>query len=193
MKMSPRERTIALLTLLVLVVLGADRLVLTPLQRGRDAVAAQSRQTAKELDRATTLFASRKETAAEWRQMLQAGLMYTPAEAESHVLHAVRDWSRSSGLLLASLQPEKATPAGEFSELSFQATGEGGMKSVAGFLWAVETSPLPLRVTEVHIGTRKEGADDLSLQLRISALCLAAGAGAKQAAPAPREEARSHG
>ena len=47
------------------------------------------------------------------------------------------------------------------------------MRAVTGFLWRLENASFPVRVAELQIGTRKEGADDLSLQLRISALCRA--------------------
>ena len=63
---------------------------------------------------------------------------------------------------------------GELQEITFLAAGTGPMSAVAGFLWRLESSPLPVRVADLQLGTRKEGADDLSLQVRISALCQAA-------------------
>ena len=48
----------------------------------------------------------------------------------------------------------------------------------ARLLWQVETTGLPLRVHEMQLGARKEGTDDLSLQLKASTLYLGADAGA---------------
>ena len=110
----------------------------------------------------------------EWKEMLQAGLKRDVSEAESQVLHAVRNWSQESGLALASLKPERVARDGELQEIMFRVAGPGSMRSVSRFLWQLQTAALPLKVEELQLGSRKEGADDLSLQLRISALYLAA-------------------
>ena len=53
----------------------------------------------------------------------------------------------------------------------FSVSGAGSMRAVAGFLWRLESSPLPVRLTELQLGARREGTDDLNLQVRLSALC----------------------
>ena len=87
----------------------------------------------------------------------------------------VRDWSQEARLSLSSLRPERMKDKGELQEITFRTSGTGPMSAVTGFLWRLESSPLPIRVMELQLGTRKEGTDDLSLQLRISALCQSAG------------------
>jgi hypothetical protein len=59
------------------------------------------------------------------------------------------------------------------------------MEAVARLLWRMETTELPLRISEVQIGSRRDGADDLSLQLMASTLYLEPQA----AAPARAETA----
>lgn len=174
MILSRRERYIALATLIVLALLGLDRFLLTPLQQRRADMAAQEQHIMDGLERARALFGRSQQLESEWRQMLDAGLRFGPTEAESKVLHAIREWSQEAGLSLSSLRPDKATDVGGLREITFRAAGQGGMAAVAGFLWRLETSPLPVRLTELHLGARKEGTDDLSLQVSISALCQAA-------------------
>jgi hypothetical protein len=48
--------------------------------------------------------------------------------------------------------------------------GTGNMRAVARFLYLAETTTLPLRIRELQIGSRKEGTDDLSVQLKLSTL-----------------------
>ncbi len=48
------------------------------------------------------------------------------------------------------------------------------MSAVGPFLWRLETTPLPLRIKELQLGSRRDGEDDLSLTLTVSALYLAA-------------------
>ena len=175
MVLSKRERYIVAATLIVLAILALDRFVLTPAQARKAAMEAQTQQALTEIERARVLFARRKKLAPTWRGLLDAGLKSGPAEAESRVLHAVRDWSQEARLSLSSLRPERMADKGELREISFRASGTGPMSAVAGFLWRLENASFPIRVTELQLGTRKEGADDLSLQLRISALCQAPG------------------
>ena len=172
MVLSKRERYIALATVIAVAILALDRLVLTPLQERRAAVQGEEQRVLADLERARVLFARKKRLWPKWQEMLDAGLKSGPEEAVSRVLHAVRNWSQEAGFTLSSLRPERATPKGELQEIIFQASGTGPMRGVARFLWRLESSSLPIRITDLQLGTRKEGTDDLSLQLRISALCL---------------------
>jgi len=171
--LSKRERYIVAATLIVLAILVLDRLVLIPAQDRKATIEEQTQQALTEPERARVLFARRKKRGPRWRGILDAGLKSGPAETESRVLHAVRDWSQEAHLSLSSLRPERMTDKGELREVTFRASGTGPMSAVAGFLWRLENASFPIRVTELQLGTRKEGTDDLSLQLRISALCQA--------------------
>jgi hypothetical protein len=46
------------------------------------------------------------------------------------------------------------------------------MRSLAQFLYQVETTSLPLQVKDLQISSRREGEDDMSLQVGISAIYL---------------------
>ncbi len=197
MILSKRERYIALATLLVFGVLGLDRLVLTPVRGRRQAMLEQRQQVVAQLERARALFDERHRVTEEWEAMLAAGLAQSSTEVESRLLHAVRDWAEQSGLTLTSVRPERAREVGGLQELTFHTSGEGGMSAVAGFLWRLETSPFPVRPAELQVAARKEGEDELSVQVRISALCQPSAAEqsgtpqGREAGP-PRQEARVH-
>ena len=174
MVLSKRERYIALTTALVLAMLLLDRVVLTPLHKRRVVLEEQTQTALSRMEYAGALMDRRKQLAPRWREMVEGGLKSSSAEAESQVLHAVRDWSQEARLSLSSLRPERTERKEEgLEEITFRASGTGSMSAVAGFLWRLESSALPVRVSELQLGTRKEGTDDLSLQLRISALCMA--------------------
>jgi len=166
-----RERYIAIAMLAVLVVLLLDRLALTPLQNRSEAMAAERQRVQAGIDSGRVLLERRRQLSSESQRLLDAGLDRLPAEAESKVLHAVRNWSQEAGFALSSLRPERVAKKGGLQEITFQASGTGSMNAVAEFLWRLEGSSLPVRVAELQLGTRKEGTDDLTLQLRISALC----------------------
>ena len=174
MVLSKRERYIALTTATVLALLLADRVLFTPLHKRRVALDEQTQTALSRLEYAGVIMDRRKQLASKWREMVEGGMKWSSAETESLVLHAVRDWSQEARLSLSSLRPERTERKEEgLEEITFRASGTGSMSAVANFLWRLESSALPVRVSELQLGTRKEGTDDLSLQLRISALCMA--------------------
>ncbi|HUT56433.1 MAG TPA: hypothetical protein VNA25_01010 [Phycisphaerae bacterium] len=170
MILSRRERLIMAATLIAGVALVLDRYAVTPLLDARDAAEAQKQGLLDEMDRARGLLAHERRLSPEWRAMTAAGLRRDPTEAESQVLHAVGDWAREAGLRLSSLKPDRVPAKKHLQEINFQATGTGSMNAVARFLWRVETAGIPIRLKELQLGSRKEGTDDLTLQLRLSTI-----------------------
>lgn len=181
MVVSKRERCLATAVVLVVAVFVLDRFLLTPFMNLQAQDEADKQSALGEMERATSLFALQGKLRPEWDQMLAGGLKRDAFEAESQVLRAVRNWSQEAGLALSSVKPERVALEGDFQEIIFQAAGTGPMKAVARFLWLVETTSLPLRIEDLQLGSRTEGRDDLSLQLRISTLYLAAEAGPSMA------------
>jgi len=170
--LSKRERYIVAVTIIAVSMLVLDRYALTPLLERRARIEAEKQDLVRQMESAKNQFARRRQIEQKWQDMLAAGLKRDASEAESQVLHAVRNWSQESGLTLSSVKPERVAREGDLREVTFQAAGTGSMRSVAQFLWRLETASLPLKVKEMQLGSRKEGSDDLSLQLRISALYL---------------------
>jgi hypothetical protein len=170
MILSQRERYLLGATIIALVILAAYYYVLTPLwdqwynlADRRDQLQAKTEQAGLVLSRAARI-------APKWKEMQEAGLKADPAEAESRVLHAIRDWAADAGLSLSLLKPDRSAGKTVLPVISFQAAGTGPMSAVSKFLWRVENADMPLRVTEVQLASRKEGTDNLSVQLRLSTL-----------------------
>jgi hypothetical protein len=168
MVLSRRERYVLIGTLVAVGALAADRLVMSPLLNRVNETQARRDNLLSELERAKTLLSYRHDLAPRWRQMVQTGMKNDPAEAESQVLHAIRDWAEESGLSLSLLKPDRLTEKTRLPEIGFQASGTGTMNGVARFLWRARTASIPIKVAEVQISARKEGTDDLSFQLRLS-------------------------
>ena len=168
MILSKRERLIIAVAAIVVALLVLNYYVVTPLLDARAAAEARKEHMLGEMDRAAQLLALERRVAPQWKEMTATGLKRDPAEAERQILHAVQNWFREAGLKLASLKPERLTEKKTLQEISVQATGTGSMNAVARFLWQVETAKVPIRVKELQLGTRKEGTDDLTLQLRFS-------------------------
>jgi hypothetical protein len=170
MALSKREHFIMVATITVVLAFLLDSYMVTPLlEQHADANAAEQTAVLK-MQNATLLFARARQMNQTWHGMLSNGIRGQVGQAESIVLHALRDWSDESGLTLSSLKPERSPREGPLSQVTIHAVGAGPMQSVARFLWLVETAELPLKVEEMQLDSRKEGTDDLSFQMRLSAL-----------------------
>lgn len=170
---SKRERVIGLLTAGVLAVLALDRLVLTPLTErsrslGEQLVAARGEQ---EIGR--TLLENRGQMDQRWNEMLAGGIKSDVPEAESQALNALRDWMLDARVTITGLKPEREETQEHFRVVFVGASCTGSLQAITEFLWRVQTTELPMRVTYIQVSSLKPGTDNLSLQLRVSTLCLA--------------------
>ena len=174
MILSKRERLIITATLVAVSILVLDRYALTPLLARYSALEARKERLLADTRRAESLLTRRRKIVPEWHRILAGSLKRDPAEAESQMLHALRDWSEQAGLNLSLLRPERSTEKTDLREITFHVAGDGTMNSISRFLWCLETADIPTRLKTVQFRSRKEGIDDLSVQLRISTLYLAA-------------------
>ena len=172
MVLSKREKYIAFGTAAAVVILTLDQIVLTPYFARRASIQAEQQQVIGDIDKANDLFARERKLRAVWADMQKGGLKIDPSEAESQALQAVLDWAKSAEVELAALKPERSTQEKSFQVIRFHVTGTGPMASIARLLWSVETAKVPVRVNDIQVASRREGTDDLSVQLSVSTLCL---------------------
>jgi hypothetical protein len=171
MVLSRRERYIVIGTLVALGLLVLDRLVFSPLLESRSVTEAERANLAAKVSQSQALADRRGQMDSRWRAMVQAGMKEDPAEAESQIVNALSDWARESGLPPLSFpRLERQAEKRPLPEIVIQATGTGDMRGVARLLWRIQTAAIPIKVTEAQITARKEGADDLTFQLRLSTL-----------------------
>ena len=173
MTFTRRERIIMTLTAIVLSILALDRFVLTPLLEKYWAVGAEKQRLLADMRRAERLLSTRRQVDSKWRHILASGLQCDPAAAESQMMHALRDWSEDAGLRLSSLKPQRPTTDAELQEITFDVIADGPMSSISRFLWRLTTAAIPVKLKAVELRSRKEGIDDLTLQLQLSTLYLA--------------------
>ena len=183
MVISKRERYIIAGSALVLGVLGLDQFVLNPLLNGWSQAQRQKETLHREMTRSLAARTIAREQSPRWKQMVAAGIKPDPAEAESQALHAIRDWAVESGVTLAMVKPDRLTEKTHLPAISFQAGGAGSMEAIAKWLWRMQYAKIPIRITELQLASRKEGTDDLTVQLRLSTLYMPA------QAPAPAKAA----
>lgn len=170
MVLSKRERYIFVAAVIVVTVFIADRYVVTPTLAKLADVKAQRQNLLGQIDQARSLFKRRTLMEQRWQEMITGGLENDVSRTESKVLHALRQWSQDCRLVLSSVKPERMSAEGDLQEITFLVAGIGPMSAVGQFLWQIEDATLPIRIKDLQLGSRDEQGNDMSLQLRLSAI-----------------------
>lgn len=178
MVLSKRERQIAIVAIAVVMIFAIDRYVWTPIMEEKDRVLIEKQGLLAEMQHADKIFKQRTQMGQEWEEMKKGGLGSSASTTESRILNAIRQWSQDYGLILSSIKPDHKKGEGDMQEIIFHVVCNGTMATVGQFLWQIENTTLPLRITEFQLGSRGEDGRDMSLQLRLSALYLAESMGA---------------
>jgi len=169
--LSKRERIIAVITLAVVGLFVLNEFLFKPVSNKLQQLEAQKDQLRIELDEAQNLFRKRLALEREWKDASMESLR-NEVEAESKVGRALDKWSQMSRLTLSSVKPERLASDQGLKEMTFVVVGTGTLDAVAQFLWQIETAPLPIKIKDMQLGSSNESGQSMSVQLRISALCL---------------------
>lgn len=173
MVLSKRERYIALGTLTAVGILVLDRVALTPLMDARQNLKDQIDIAQTKLRESRAAIKTARANRRVWASMRERGLTSRePSEAEGEVLNNVRQWAQDARMTLSSLKPERVEKEKDFQKSSIRVTGAGGMSEIARFLWYVQTASIAVQVNELQINARKEGSDDLTVQVLLSTIYL---------------------
>jgi hypothetical protein len=130
------------------------------------------------------MFDEYKKLKAVIQSMKDHGLQDDQAMVEAQTMDAIVAWSDwADGLDVKNSRNGRPTKDGNFIIINYDITVEGNMSQLSKLLWALEKSPIPLRISELTIAPAHEGVDDLNARLQVSALCEAR----EQPAPATPE------
>ena len=175
MVLSKRERLILIWTMSIIGIAVLYNFVLTPILDARSGSEAEKQKLSEEIQKASEVLKQKDTLSKEWDERINNGLNSDVSVTESGVLNAIRIWAQNYGLTLSSIKPEreKGDGKGEMQEIIFNMACSGNMTSVGQFLWQIENSPLPLRITEFQLGSREEDGKEMSLQIKLSALYMA--------------------
>lgn len=178
MVLSRRERLIAAVTLLVMMIFILDRYAVSPFFEAKENISKEKQCLEDDMRHANKIFRQRKRINDKWQEMVRGGLGSNPSAMESRMLHEIRQWSHDCGLSISSIKPDRnGNEEKILKEIMFNVACRGSMDSVGQFLWQIESSQLPLRITEFQLGAREEDGRNMSLQLKLSTVYLSENTG----------------
>jgi len=172
MVLNKREKYLGIGVATAVALLLLDSLVVSPWLASWDAAQDADAAATLAIQNGRDMIERQQHLTATWQQILQRGLPASDSAAESQTLHAVADWSQAAGVALISLKSERTTQEPPFQVIGVGVSASGTMSAVTKFIWALETSPIPLRINELKLNSRKDGTDDLLLTISLSTLCM---------------------
>jgi len=174
--LSQRERYIAigLGGVLVLVVLWLW--VFAPLENWREQIGKDRETELKQQHEDDRLFADKKRLDKVWSDMQKGGLMDNPYDAQTQLHQAVTDWAVQSGVFVSNLTHETPLTVGDsrsgFVQAGIKVTSAGTTSGIAKLVYQIEVSKIPARVHQITISSKKDGVDELQLDMNLTTLCV---------------------
>jgi hypothetical protein len=194
--LSKRERFVGIAAVSVVAILAFYYILIGPLLERKHDLDVKLTDKNLDLRRANRLIDDSKRLGPVLAQRIAGPLKKNQSDAESQMLQSIAEWARGARMAPPSIEkPDRIEKEKEFSRMTFRASATGTMSQIGNFLFRLHTSNVPVRVTEMTLAAHKEATDDLTLQLGISTIFLAAdtdktirpAAAAAGAAGAPKE------
>ncbi|MHB8520836.1 MAG: hypothetical protein ACYDH9_08755 [Limisphaerales bacterium] len=192
MRIEKRQKVLAIVTIGVVALMAADRLLISPLTRTWKEHADRISEVSKNLNRGATLLDAEKPIRERWTNMQSNTLPTDVSVAQSRILKSVDRWTKASGISVTSIRPAWKQNADDYTTLECRADAIGDIQSVTRFLYELERDhiprdtagkatvssrepqrdPLALRVEELEIAAHDNTGQQLSLGIRFTGLLL---------------------
>lgn len=177
-QLSTREKIIAGIVAVVLVIFLVNRFVLEPqckeLHRLREELASLNEQTASfgpklvEFNRLKSDLIRRKQQLAAVEQALSQTV------ETAQIIHEVSKQARTRGLQIQQVRPQRRTvlrrrggKQGEFYQLFLNLEIHGWYEQLGDFLGDLEQQPFYIKVAELHLERLKKSSALLEIQLKL--------------------------
>jgi hypothetical protein len=167
---STRERRIAWVAGIVIGAFALDSLIVSPLLDRQTSAQARVVNATQQLDRADGLFKNKLKAQEVWNEMAGDTLKVDPPQAESQLLNSARDWAQTAGLSLTSLKQERMELEQGFGKITVRASATGDMQALGRFLYEIQSAAIPVRVVDITVNSRREGTDDLTVQVGLATI-----------------------
>jgi hypothetical protein len=174
--LSKREKYIVTAGVGLVAVLVVYYILIGPyFDRSAELQTEQRAAQATIVDNSNLLLLQAKKT-PDWNVMLKNGLQADYSTAQSRTQQMLQNWARDAEINIENLRsdPVAAQKGSPFQtinfNLEFNTAGDQSMRHIARFLWSIESAALPIRLTDVHFQSAREGTDQLNVKLLVSAL-----------------------
>jgi hypothetical protein len=172
--LNQREKKIAIILGVILGGYAVYAYAIDPYMSAVNEVHKNQAAATSQINAAHHLFLNRKSVSDEWKTMMANGLETTPSAAELRVLPEITQWAENLGVHIDSHKTDSPNQSGDFQQMRITVTGNGTITNISHLIFDIETSKLPVQISDCRIFSKKaDGSDDLDFQLSVSTLIFA--------------------
>jgi hypothetical protein len=187
MVLSKREQLIVLLTVITVGLLIGNKFVYEPLREKRAALVEERDQLAKDREEANLLLLKMQRDKPLHKQLTEDGFK-NEDDADNKVAVAINEWSQKCGMTITSTRPEPVSTDKNLQEIRWQLSGNGSLDAAAKFIFEIEASKMPIKITSLTLGSNSDAGEKMTLALGVSAVY----PGTAKSKKAIRPEAKVH-
>jgi hypothetical protein len=174
-KIENRQQFLIILTIAVVAVFAADRLVFGPLTKVWKARSVRIAELRREVADGSLLVQREKSLRARWDTMHKNALTNNASLAEQQLLKAFDSWSQESRVSITGLTPQWKHDADEYMTLECRVDASGDLATLCRFLYDIEKDPMALKFESIELSSRDNAGRELAMGLRVSGLVLTPG------------------
>lgn len=177
MALTNRERNIMFIAVAVVILLLADKYVVSPITQAYSQTKQDKVQLQAELQKSLSAIKRKNVIQKQLEQMHALGLGSDFSQAESNILRYIKESSVKNSVEISSVQPEHISVDKNIEEIEFVISGSGSMGAITKFLWDMETAELPIKLKTLQLGSNDESASRMLLQIKLSSIFVASEVG----------------
>jgi hypothetical protein len=173
--LSKREKYIATTTIGLVAALAIYYIVIGPYLDRYDELQTERATAIKTQGDNNNLLLLQAKKTDGWNAMLKNGLEADYSTAQSRTQQMLQNWARDAQINIENVSSEPVSvQKSDFQvinfNLDFNTQGDQAMRHIARFLWSIESAAIPIRLSDIHFQSTREGTDQLGVKLVVSAL-----------------------
>jgi hypothetical protein len=180
MKIENRQQLLMALAIAVGILYAADQVVIEPLFGWWKTRAKTVGELRTQVKNGRRLIQREAGLRSRWSQMRTNTLPDNHSLAEQQTLKAFDNWARESGADVTGITPQWNNDSADYVTLNCRLEASGDLGTLSRLVYDLEKDPMAFKLESVELSARDNAGQQLTLDLQISGLVLAA-----QAQPKP--------
>ena len=172
MEIKNRQQLLVVLTIAAAALLVGVNFIYTPLANLWSERSAQIKDLRGRVHDGKMLIRRETDIRSNWANKQTNALPANTSAAEQQLFRSFDDWSRDSGAEITGIMPQWKNDATNYMTLDCRVEAAGDLGMLSKFLYAIESSPMALRVDSVELGSHDAAGQQLTLGLEIDGLAL---------------------
>ena len=170
MPIKGREKTLVVITIVVVGLFVANLVIFTPLQNAWKARSDRIVKLRKDVDDGRKLMQRQPVIRSRWGQMRDNALTNNTSAAEQQVFNAINRWSQESGATVNGIAPQWKHDADDFMSYECRLDVAGDIQTLTRFVYNIEKDPMALKLESVELSSRDKEGQQLALAVQINGL-----------------------